>query len=271
MPNQPSGAGPPAGARRQPHAGGSTTTSTRFGDGRPSRGAAPKLLSGLGDRACAAHPLPARDTDPRPPLWLGRRRRCRGEVSWPSSAVTPEEPFSGVRSGDTLVSVDVAIRPVERGDFDGVLHLAPRLLVGVDASRPADRVWNAVEGWVRDSLEAAGADDHGGWVAVLEETIVGFVSVAEQDHWCGQADAWVGELIVDERYEGRGIARSLMAKVEDWASARGLTHVRLSTGAANHGARAFYERIGYALKEVTLTRDLRTATFTVVPHEPTPR
>jgi hypothetical protein len=34
-------------------------------------------------------------------------------------------------------------------------------------------------------------------------------------------------------------------------------HVRLSTGAANRGARAFYERIGYALSDVTLTRELR--------------
>jgi GNAT superfamily N-acetyltransferase len=75
-------------------------------------------------------------------------------------------------------------------------------------------------------------------------------------------DAWVGELIVDERYEGQGIARALIAVVEDWANARGLTHVRLSTGAANHGARAFYERIGYGLNEVTLTRDLRAASFT---------
>jgi GNAT superfamily N-acetyltransferase len=130
--------------------------------------------------------------------------------------------------------VDVAIRPVEPGDFYGVLHLAPRLLIGVAPPRPADRAWNAVQGWVEDSLEAAGADDHGGWVAVLNETIVGFVSVAEEDHWCGQTDAWVGGLIVDERYEGRGIARSLVAKDE---------------------------RIGYAVSEVTLTRDLRTVSL----------
>ena len=123
-------------------------------------------------------------------------------------------------------------------------------------------MWNAIEGWVKDSLEAAGADDHGGWVAVLDESIVGFVSVAQEDHWCGQADAWVGELIVDERYEGQGIARALIAVVEDWANTRGLAHVRLSTGAANHGARAFYERIGYGLNEVTLTRDLRAASIT---------
>ncbi len=66
--------------------------------------------------------------------------------------------------------MDVVIRPVESGDFDGVMHLAPRLLIGVDPSRPADRVWNAVEAWVKNSLESAGADGHGGWVAVRDET-----------------------------------------------------------------------------------------------------
>lgn len=155
-----------------------------------------------------------------------------------------------------LARMGVGIRPVEPGDYAGVLRLAPRLLIGVDPSRPADQVWNAVEGWVRDSLEAARTDGNGGWVAVVDQSVVGFASVAEQDHWCGQPDAWVGELMVDERYEGRGIARSLIATVEAWAIERGLMHIRLSTGAANHGARAFYEGIGYALNEVTLTRNL---------------
>jgi hypothetical protein len=30
-------------------------------------------------------------------------------------------------------------------------------------------------------------DDRGGWVAVLDESIVGFVSVAQEDHWCGMS------------------------------------------------------------------------------------
>ena len=153
--------------------------------------------------------------------------------------------------------MEATIRPVRPDDFSEVLRLAPRLLIGVDPSRPTDQVWSAIEGWVRGSLDAAGADGHGGWVAVLDEAVVGFVSVAEEDHWCGQPDAWVGELIVDARYEGRGIARSLIATVEQWAKERELTHVRLTTGAANHRARTFYERIGYALNEVTMTRDLR--------------
>lgn len=149
-----------------------------------------------------------------------------------------------------------AIRHVEPRDLEAVMLLAPRLLVGVDRSRPADGVRNAIEGWVRDSVTAASTEGHAGWIAVLDERVVGFVSVGEDEHWSGEPDAWIGELMVAEQHQGHGIARSLITHVESWASERGLRHVRLSTGAANRGARAFYERLGYAVNEVTLTREL---------------
>ncbi len=155
--------------------------------------------------------------------------------------------------------MEIEIRPVRPHDHDAVRRLAPRLLIGVDPSRPPELVRHAVDGWVRDSLAAAGADDHASWVAMAGDTVVGFVSVTEDEHWCGQTDAWVGELVVDERQERQGVARSLVARAEDWARERGLTRVRLSTGAANHGALAFYERIGYEPTDVTLTRELGAA------------
>jgi len=156
--------------------------------------------------------------------------------------------------------MDVTIRRFERTDHDDVLRLASRLLLGVDPSRPAALVRTAVEGWVGDSVRSAESDGHAAWVAVLDGSVIGFVSVAEDQHWCGETDAWVGELVVDERFERQGVALSLIATVEGWAVQRGLGHIRLTTGAANHGARAFYERLGYALSEVTLARRLPAST-----------
>jgi GNAT superfamily N-acetyltransferase len=94
---------------------------------------------------------------------------------------------------------------------------------------------------------------------LADGSVIGFVSVSEEEHWCGEKDAWVGELMVDQRFESNGVARSLVARVEEWATHRGLGHIRLSTGATNHGARAFYERLGYGLNEVTMTRQLPTS------------
>lgn len=152
--------------------------------------------------------------------------------------------------------MDVAIRSVEATDHEEIMRLAPRLLVGVDPSRPADQVRAAIKGWVEDSVKAAGAQGHAGWVAEVEGCVIGFVSVSEEEHWCGEKDAWIGELMVDQPFERKGVARSLITMVEEWAKQRGLGRVRLSTGAANHGARAFYERLGYSLNEVTMTRQL---------------
>ena len=152
--------------------------------------------------------------------------------------------------------MDVAIRPAEATDYEQIMRLSPRLLVGVDPSRHTDRVQAAIKGWVTDSVKSAGAEGHAGWVAEAYGTVIGFVSVSEEEHWCGEKDAWVGELMVDQRFEKQGVARLLIGMVEDWAARRGLGHIRLTTGAANHGARAFYERLGYGLSEVTMTRQL---------------
>ncbi len=153
-------------------------------------------------------------------------------------------------------AMDVAIRPVEASDLDDVMRMAPRLLVGVDPSRPTNHVETAIAGWIDESVSSAGAEGHGGWVATQSGSVIGFISVSEEEHWCGEKDAYVGELMVDQRYERNGVARSLIAMAEDWAVSRGLAHIRLTTGAANQGARTFYERLGYALNEVTLTRQL---------------
>ncbi|HEX3931973.1 MAG TPA: GNAT family N-acetyltransferase [Nocardioides sp.] len=152
--------------------------------------------------------------------------------------------------------MDVRIRPVELTDRESIRRLAPRLLVGVDPSRPGPQVEAAVRGWLDDSVTRAGSDGHAGWVAVVDGVVVGFVSVSEEDHWCGEKDAWIGELVVEQEFERHGVARRLVASAERWAVERGLGRVRLSTGAGNAGARAFYDRLGYVLNEVTLTRQL---------------
>ncbi len=61
--------------------------------------------------------------------------------------------------------MDVAIRPVEATDHEDVMRLAPRLLVGVDPSRPTDLVRTAIQDWVDESVKSAGSDGQAGWVA----------------------------------------------------------------------------------------------------------
>jgi GNAT superfamily N-acetyltransferase len=80
------------------------------------------------------------------------------------------------------------------------------------------------------------------------------VSVAEREHFTGELDAYVGELVVDGAMEGRGPGRVLMAAAEHWAADRGLPRITLETGARNHRARHFYEDAGYQEEEVRLIK-----------------
>jgi GNAT superfamily N-acetyltransferase len=150
-------------------------------------------------------------------------------------------------------SVDVT--PYTSADREAVLALAPRLRVGVASWRPLDGVAKAVCEWVEESVSSAG-DEQGVFVARVDGVVVGMVAVSEQEHWSGQLDAYVGELVTEERMEGRGVGRALLARAEEWARVRGLPRITLETGAGNRRARDFYSRLGYQDEEVRLTRVL---------------
>lgn len=148
------------------------------------------------------------------------------------------------------------ITPYQAEDRDAVLALAPRLAVGVAAWRPTEGVASAVREWFEESVEGSG-DDQATFVARLDGEVVGMVAVSTQRHWSGNLDAYVGELATAAGQERRGIGRALLARAEQWATARGLAHITLETGAANADARAFYGALGYLEEEIRLTRVLK--------------
>ena len=84
--------------------------------------------------------------------------------------------------------------------------------------------------------------ERGGHVAAM-------VSLAEREHFTGDPDAYVGELVIDRRMEGRGAGRALIAAAEKWAASRGLSRMNLQTGARNHRARRCYESGGVEEEE----------------------
>jgi ribosomal protein S18 acetylase RimI-like enzyme len=148
----------------------------------------------------------------------------------------------------------VIIRGYEPSDRSAVMALAPRLTEGVAPWR--SDVLPAVTGWVADALERAGGPGRFVFVADLDGQVAGFVSGQEREHWSGEREVYVGELVVSAEYEGRGIGRALMARVVEHAAQLGLTTITLDTGAANAGARAFYRSLGFEEEDVKLTKRL---------------
>ncbi len=148
------------------------------------------------------------------------------------------------------------IRDFHSGDEADVLALAPRLTEGVAPWRDPDDVRRAVVAWVRESIDRSADSDRALFVAEQSGAVVGFVSVGEREHFAGEVDGYVGELVVSYDRAGHGVGRLLMGRAEDWARDRGVKHLTLETGAANAQARAFYESLGFAEEDVRLTRRL---------------
>jgi ribosomal protein S18 acetylase RimI-like enzyme len=149
----------------------------------------------------------------------------------------------------------VTTRELEPDNRQAVLGLAERLCIGVASWRDPGLVAAAVRGWVEDSVVAAGNGDSELFVAVTDR-VVGFVSVGQREHFTGEVDAYVGELVVDGSVERQGVGRALMQRAQSWARDRGLTRLTLETGAANRMARVFYAELGYEEEDVRLTRAL---------------
>ena len=53
-------------------------------------------------------------------------------------------------------------------------------------------------------------------------------------------------LVVDEKWRGRGIGRSLMDKIEGWLKEQGARALTLTSGKHRTEAHPFYEHLGYA-------------------------
>jgi ribosomal protein S18 acetylase RimI-like enzyme len=158
------------------------------------------------------------------------------------------------------VAENVQIRQYIPADRDAIMALAPRLTEGKAPWRD-DTAWlAAAHGWIREASDGAGQPDQVVYVAVNADQIVGVVHAAERTHFTGQLDAYVAELVTATGLERRGIARALMAAAEAWGAARGLDYLTLETGAANHGARAFYAALGYLEEDVRLTKKIREGT-----------
>jgi ribosomal protein S18 acetylase RimI-like enzyme len=150
----------------------------------------------------------------------------------------------------------VIVRSYKHRDRASVLRLAERLQEAVAPWRDAAAVRAAVEGWVSEAVDGGTSDRQAVFVAEQDGRVVGFVTTSTRRHFAGDLDAYVGELAVERSFEGRGVARSLMAAAEGWARREGLAHITLDTGAANLGARAFYRALGYEEEDVKLTKSL---------------
>lgn len=143
---------------------------------------------------------------------------------------------------------DVIVRDATADDAHAIHALLLELaratnLPGDIASTPEDI---AREGFGRDPAFRA-------LIAASSETPVGFVLYfPEFSSWQGRRGIYIQDLYVASNMRGAGIGNLLIQEVVARAAEAGASYLRLAVDSDNHGAAAFYERLGFVCKDERL-------------------
>jgi ribosomal protein S18 acetylase RimI-like enzyme len=138
------------------------------------------------------------------------------------------------------------VRPATAEDEGFVLGLMPRLYEFITpAWRDAELMTRVDSELVEKNLRER---PEGTAVLVAEEggERLGFVHLfTSTDHYSGEAQGYVSDLVVAPGGEGRGVASALLAASEEWARGLGYRVLWLYVFSSNGRARHLYERHGY--------------------------
>jgi ribosomal protein S18 acetylase RimI-like enzyme len=99
---------------------------------------------------------------------------------------------------------------------------------------------------------AMASDGHRIIVAEVEGRVVGVLHMFERAALEKPCEAVVQALVVDSEARSSGVGEALMRAAEAWAQSRKLPSVSLYSRADRKRAHAFYERIGYRVKAISL-------------------
>jgi GNAT superfamily N-acetyltransferase len=130
--------------------------------------------------------------------------------------------------------MSLAIRDAALADAAAIARLAGQLGYAVAAPEIAGRLPPVAAGGHERVL-----------VAENELGVVAWTTCAVVTHIHTGAYVLVSGFVVDQDLRGRGIGRLLMAEVEAWARARGVTSIRLNANAKRDAAHRFYQALGF--------------------------
>ena len=158
------------------------------------------------------------------------------------------------------------IRVALAGDIEGILDLAVQMVLASRSDlRPEVPDQAILEARRRnlDQLEAILDMPGGGLFVAVDEYggLIGHVILMGNniDSVSEVPQAWVYDLSVRPEWWGRGVARALMSRAEEFASSLGLEWIGLGVTRANQRALHFYQEIGYAVERVQMVKRLETS------------
>ncbi|MXP13606.1 GNAT family N-acetyltransferase [Altererythrobacter confluentis] len=152
-----------------------------------------------------------------------------------------------------------SIRP-ERDEEDRAFieRLNPRLTEVINAPTHSDAEVEAFQAAFTATAWEQSAGRSATFLAVDEANeLLGYVSVREgSDEVLSEPCAYIALLAVERMHEGKGVAKALIQKAEEWALEMGYARVALDVFGSNTRAFEFYKRAGFQVETVRVIKKL---------------
>ena len=107
--------------------------------------------------------------------------------------------------------------------------------------------FNTDEPSIESLIRIFNTTTHGNWVVVEKDEIIGLIYYERREPEYFK----IHTVVVLNSQRGRGLAKSLIEKVENEASQKKVKKVKLSVEKGNEKVNEFYVKLGYVLKRTT--------------------
>lgn len=130
--------------------------------------------------------------------------------------------------------MDIKIRKVEIGDADAICDISAESLG-----------YSCDLALVQKKIAALNASREAVFVAVADNSVIGYIHIERYDVLYFETMANVLGLSVFKAYHKMGVGKALLFAAEDWARQNNIKMMRLNSGMNRTDAHGFYEHFGY--------------------------
>lgn len=150
-------------------------------------------------------------------------------------------------------------RPATEADLPRVVELANEAAAALQAQRGGP-LWTRREGRLEPfeaSFSSGLADEDGGlFVGTIDEVVVGFASVHQEQLRDGSRHGVLDEIYVEAPARGVSVGEALMGEVIAWCEAAGCTGIDAVALPGDRETKNFFERFGLTARAIVVHRRL---------------
>jgi predicted N-acetyltransferase YhbS len=134
--------------------------------------------------------------------------------------------------------MELLIREISPKDAQAVHELSHQLGYELSVADTATQI-----------REVLSNKDNHALVAVIDETMVGWIHAFKAVRIETKPFIEIGGLVVDEKYRSRGVGKKLVIRIKEWCTGQQIHSLRVRSNIIRMEAHLFYTRLGFAEKK----------------------